>query len=43
MFFGLVNTYINYQKYISKIVAKNFEVFYIIYFNNILLFIKNSS
>ena len=38
--FGLSNAPANFQDYINKILAKKFDVFVIIYLNNILIYIN---
>ena len=41
MFLGLSNTLTTFQGYINKILTKKFDIFIIIYLNNILIYIKN--
>lgn len=39
--FGLSNALVSFQGYTNKILAKNFDVFIIIYLNDILIYIKD--
>lgn len=41
MFFDLFNALINFQSYINKILAKNLNIFVIIYLDNIFFYIKD--
>ena len=41
MFFRLFNTSVISQKYINKILAKKFDIFVIIYLDNILIYTKD--
>ena len=41
MFFGLTNIPANFQKYINKILTKKFNIFVIVYLDNILIYIDN--
>ena len=43
MSFGLFNTLAIFQKYVNKILAKNLNVFIIIYLDNILIYTKDPS
>lgn len=43
MLLGLSNAPVSFQGYINKIVAKNIDILIIIYLNNILIYIKDSS
>lgn len=43
MFFDLSNIPISFQSYINKILVKKFNIFMIIYLNNILIYIDNIS
>ena len=40
--FGLSNTSASFQSYINKILGKKFNLFVIVYLNNIFIYIKNS-
>ena len=39
--FKLYNTLASFQGYIEKILGKKFNIFVMVYFNNIIIFIKN--
>ena len=39
--FGLSNTPATFQGYVYKILAKKFDIFIIVYLNNILIYTKN--
>ena len=41
MSFGLSNVLVSFQSYINKIIAKNLNLFVIIYIDNIFIYIKN--
>lgn len=41
--FDLFNAPANFQDYINKIFAKKLDTFIIVYLNNILIYIKNST
>ena len=43
IFFGFFNILVIFQEYINKILAKKLDVFIIVYLNNILIYIKDSS
>ena len=40
--FGLSNAPVSFQNYINKIFAKKFDVFVIVYLDNILIYIKET-
>ena len=42
MLFGFFNTLAIFQGYVNKILAKKFDVFVIIYLDNISIYIKDS-
>lgn len=42
MRFGLSNTWVNFQGYMNKIFAKKLGIFVVGYFDNILIYIKDS-
>ncbi len=39
--FGLTNALASFQSYINKILAKKLNIFVIVYFDNILIYIEN--
>lgn len=41
MFFGLFNTFTSFQKYINKIMAEKFNIFFIINLNNIFIYMED--
>ena len=41
MYCGLFNTLAIFQGYVNKILAKKFDIFIIVYLDNILIYIKN--
>lgn len=41
MIFSLTNVPISFQDYVNKILATKFNIFIIIYLNNILIYIEN--
>lgn len=41
MFLGLYNFLAIFQKYINKVLAKKSNIFVIIYFDNILIYVKD--
>ena len=43
MFFGFFNISTTFQKYINKILIEKFDIFIIIYLDNILIYIKDLS
>ena len=42
MSFGLFNALASFQGYINKILAEKFDIFVIVYMNNILIYTKDS-
>ena len=42
-FFGLSNTLVTFQRYDNKILAEKFDIFVILYLNDILIYTKDSS
>ena len=43
MLFELLNAPVSFQNYINKILAKKFNIFVIVYLNDILIYIKDAS
>ncbi len=43
MFFEFPNTLASFQGYINKILAEKLDIFVIVYFDNILIYIKDPS
>ena len=43
MLFDLINTLITFQSYINKTLKKHLNVIYIIYFNDIVIYLKNKN
>lgn len=41
MFFGLSNILVIFERFFNKILAKKFNIFVIIYLDNILIYIKD--
>lgn len=41
MFFGFSNALATFQRYVKKIMAKNLDVFVIVYLDNLLIYTKN--
>ena len=42
MLFGLSNTLAIFQEYVNKILAKNLDIFIIVYLDDILIYTKDS-
>ena len=42
MFFGLFNAPASFQSYVNKILIEKFDVFVIVYLNNILIYAKDA-
>ena len=43
MFFSVFIIFANFQDYINKVLVEKINIFIIIYINNIMIFIKNTS
>ena len=41
MFFGLFNALATFQGYVNKILAEKFDIFVIVYLDNILIYIED--